>query len=393
MIERTATESPERHRLQSIDLMRGGVIVLMALDHARDFFSPFPYAPEDLTQASAGLFLTRWITHFCAPIFVILAGVGAGLSEVKIGGKRRLSLFLLTRGIWLIVLELSIVNIAWLSYWNGYGFVQVLWALGWSMILLAGLIHLPRTLQWFFAGAMIAGHNLLDGISASSFEAPFDVLWGLFHQQMWVPMGNAFGFSIVYPLIPWPAIMLFGYLIAPLFTLAEGERRRRLRWLGLALIGGFFVLRLLNLYGDPKPWQVSDRGALFTLLSVLDTTKYPVSLLFVAMTLGPALLMLGSLERVRGRLAGMILVFGRVPLFFYLIHFFVAHGMAILYSQARFGASGWWILRPSRWPPGYEPNLGVTYLAWLCLLLMLFPLCRWFEGVKARRSEWWLRYL
>lgn len=382
-----------RQRLDSVDLLRGLVIAIMALDHVRDFFAPFPHAPEDLSQASAALFLTRWITHFCAPVFVLLAGLGTGLAEARKGDKRGLSAFLLKRGLWLIVLELTLSNIAWLSYWNGYGFVQVLWVLGWSMIMLAGLIHLPRRAVWTGSIVLLVGHHLLDGISARELEAPFSYLFGLLHQPMWVPMGGSFGFSIIYPLLPWPAIMAIGYLLAPVFGREAHARRRSLFRIGLLATGLFVALRLLNVYGDPSPWQVNDRGVAFTLLSFLNTTKYPVSLLFALMTLGPALLLLPALERWRGRVAEVFLTFGRVPLFFYVLHFYVIHLMAATYSQLRYGTVGWWVFPPSRWPEGYTPNLAVAYIVWLLVVLLFIPLCRWFAGVKARRRDWWLRYL
>lgn len=380
-------------RLDSIDLLRGVVIVLMALDHARDFFSPFPYSPEDLSQASAALFWTRWVTHVCAPVFVLLAGLGAGLSALRRGSTEGLSAFLLSRGLWLIVLELTLSNLAWLSYFQGYGFVQVLWVLGWSMIMLAGLIHLPRPLLLIGSLLLIVGHHLLDGIAAREMAAPWSYLWGLLHEQMWIPMGGSFGFSVIYPLLPWPAVMALGYWMAPVLARSEADRRRQLTQWGLALTGAFVVLRLINVYGDPSPWQANERGPLFTVLSVLNTTKYPPSLLFLLMTLGPALILLPWLERWRGRAAEALLTFGRVPLFFYLPHFYLLHAMAALYSQLRYGAIEWWIRSPQSWPEAYVPDLGLTYLAWIVAVLLMLPACRWFAGVKSRRRDWWLRYL
>lgn len=387
------TADEQRQRLASIDLLRGIVVVVMALDHCRDFFSPFPFAPEDLSQASPALFLTRWVTHFCAPVFVLLAGLGTGLAEAKAGDKRGLSAFLFQRGVWLIVLEFTLSNIAWLSYWNGYGFVQVLWALGWSMILLAGLVHLPRPALWVGSLTLLVGHHLLDGIQARELEAPLSYVWGVLHQPMWVPMGGSFGFSIIYPLLPWPAIMVLGYLMAPVFGRPPEARRRLLIRVGLLTTAAFVVLRMVNVYGDPSPWQVQERGALFTGLSFLNTTKYPVSLLFTLMTIGPAVLALPWLERWRGRFADFFLTFGRVPLFFYLLHFFAIHLMAAIYSQVRYGATGWWVFGPNRWPEGYTPNLVVTYLGWFAVLALFVPLCRWFGAVKSRRREWWIRFL
>jgi len=390
-----SSQPATRGRLDSIDLLRGLVIVLMALDHARDFFGPGTHLPENLDQASAALFLTRWVTHFCAPVFVLLAGLGTALYAARPGRtKAEVSRFLWTRGLWLILLEVTISNLAWLSFVvSGYLFLQVIWVIGVSMILLALLVWLPRWAIATFALVSIAGHNLLDGVSPQDFEGFSRHLFGLLHARHWIPTGESFGIFIIYPLLPWPGVMALGYLLGPLFQWEQGARRKALVLLGGAATVSFVLLRWLNGYGDPSAWESQARGPLFTVLDFLNTTKYPPSLAFLLMTLGPALILLAFLENARGKLAGTLIVFGRVPLFFYLPHFYVLHLGAILWGQLRYGEVFWWLGNPSGFPPDYQQSLPLVYGAWILTVLLMLPLCRWFAGVKARRSEWWLRYL
>ncbi len=399
----TTTPKSRNHRIDSLDLLRGLVIVIMALDHVRDFFGPFPFQPEQLDQAPPMLFLTRWITHFCAPVFVLLAGTGSYLYGQR-QGLPALRRFLVTRGFWLIFLELTWMNLSWWSYPMGWGFVQVIWILGWSMVLLAGLVWLLEKgldERWLLTASLllVAGHNLLDGIRAQELARPLAYLWALLHQQAWLGVGDGFGFMVVYPLLPWPAVMALGYLLGRWFTapaaggLGAGERQRRLLVLGIGSTVAFVLLRAWNLYGDPSPWIADDRGPLFTLLSFLNTTKYPPSLLFLLMTLGPALWLLPHLEAFRGKTAQFLLVFGRVPLFFYLIHFVVIHLLAVGYSQLRYGEVYWWQQAPQNWPESYRPSLLLVYGVWLLVVALHYPLCKWFAGVKRRRRESWIRYL
>lgn len=385
--------TPSR-RLESIDLLRGLVIVLMALDHARTFFSPYPYQPENLEQASAALFLTRWLTHLCAPVFVFLAGTSAWLWRDARGASRaELAGFLVTRGLWLILLEVTVINLSWLHFvYGGYVFIQVIWVLGCAMLFLAALLWLPR---WAIAAvglAMVLGHNLADGVRASELGG-WALPWAVLHEQYWQPLGESFGLVVVYPLVPWLGVLALGYALGPVFRLPAGERRRQLTRLGLAVTAGFVVLRLVNLYGDPNPWEPSERGALITLLSFLNTTKYPASLLFLAMTLGPALWMLPRLEGLRDPLSRVLVTFGRVPLFFYLIHVPAIHLAAVVAWGLRFGGVGWWAQGPAAWPPGYEPRVALAWVVWLLATAALYPVCRWFAGVKRRRRSPLLSYL
>jgi uncharacterized membrane protein len=375
------TESA-RGRIASIDILRGLVIALMALDHARDFIGGGDFNPRDVTETA--LFLTRWITHLCAPTFVFLAGMSAFLYG---RGKTRgeLSRFLLTRGLWLILIEFTLVNFAWsfefaipLRLYAGVIFVT-----GASMLCLAALIFLPRAAIAAIAIVLIAGHNLFDGVRAEELGTGA-ALWHLLHDPGRIALGGGGTFYTLYTLIPWVGVMAAGYALGPVMTLAAEARRRTLLTLGSALLVGFVLLRATNLYGDPAPWQTQD-STVATLLAFLNCEKYPPSLLFLLMTLGPALLLLATFEHVRGRLAGWLSMFGEVPFFFYVIHLYVLHGAAVLAGYALNGTFD------------REPQLGASlpaiYAIWLAALLLLYPLCSWFARLKARQSGWWWRYL
>ncbi len=390
-------------RLASVDVLRGLVMVVMALDHVRDHLTNVPYAPEDLAQTSVPLFLTRWITHFCAPVFVLLAGTGAGLSEVRGKPRGELARFLWTRGLWLIVAELTIVRFGWafnLEYRTEV-WVQVIWVIGVSMILLAPMLWLPRWVVGAIGVVMIAGHNLLDGIGLDVVRQQVtlgnigqlptlagaslrDWAWATLHVQ-YPP--------IIYPLIPWPGVMFVGYALAPLFLLPAAARHRLLLALGLGATALFLLVRGLNIYGDPAPWSAQPRAA-FTVLSFLNTTKYPPSLSYLLMTLGPALALLVPLERLGGWLGRVLETIGRVPFFYYVVHLYLIHlvmlglGVAAGYPLGAFLHP--WFLKPA----GFGFGLGVVYAAWLAVVAALYPLCRWFAGVKARRRDLaWLSYL
>jgi uncharacterized membrane protein len=383
-------------RLDAVDLLRGLVMVIMALDHTRDFFheAALLYQPTDLTKTTPLLFFTRWITHFCAPTFVFLAGTGAFLSVSRGKTKRQLSRFLVTRGLWLILLELTVVRLSW-SPLTGLSFfvLQVIWVLGVSMIVLAGLIHLPVRLIAAIGLLMIATHNLLDRFTTQRFGS-FGWLWRLLHEQgLWQPTSGLFVF-VAYPLIPWIGVMAVGYAFGQLLSLDGARRRKVLLALGLSLTLAFVVLRATNLYGDPRAW-VSQPSPVYTLLSFLNTEKYPPSLLFLLMTLGPAIALLPLFEHARGALARFFITFGRVPLFFYLLHIPAIHLVALVSDLARYGRPVGDIALATQTPPpaGYGYSLAFVYLVWLGVVLALYPLCRWFAGAKRRRRATWLSYL
>ena len=380
-------------RLTSIDILRGLVIVVMGLDHTRDFFGVTSFAPEDPAQTTVAFFFTRWITHYCAPVFLFLTGIAAFLYGVKRGSRRDLTRFLLSRGMWLIAVEIVLINTSWQSYWAGFMFLQVIWAIGLSMIILAALIWVRP--GWILAIALVSilGHNLLDGIPKQAF-GDFSWWWLIFHQQGWIPTGpGRFGVFVIYPLLPWFGVMAAGYLLGPVFLKPADERRSILVRLGIGLTLAFFVLRFADFYGDPSSWQVQERGAAFTVLSFLNTTKYPPSLLFLLMTLGPAIWILPWLERWRGGTAKLLLVFGSVPFFYYVVHIPVLNLMAHGWNGYHYGFYGHLAYRANNPPAGYEANLVVVYGAWFLATFFLYFGCRWFSGVKKRHRTWWIRYL
>ena len=377
-----ATPTP-RPRLDAVDWLRGLVMTLMALDHARDFFSGARVDPLDVANTTPALFFTRWVTHFCAPVFVLLAGAGARLSR-----RPDISRFLLTRGLWLVLLELTIVRLGWFFNFD-YSFAvgQVIWAIGWSMVALAGLVRLPPALVPALGLVIIAGHNLLDG------REPAGALWSVLHtgQPILVPPGAMF--VPVYPLLPWIGVIAVGYGLGAVLARPPEARERWLIGAGATLIAGFVVLRATNLYGDAHSWAPQST-AFRTLLSFLDTTKYPPSLLYVMMTLGPALLVLALAERRLAAALPALVTFGRVPLFFYVLHIPLIHGLAVLAAFAGGGNAG--VLFTNTFlfarPEGYGFGLGVVYAVTGGVLLALHPACRWFAGVKARRRDPWLSY-
>ncbi len=395
-------EAP-RARIDSVDLLRGIVMVIMLLDHTRDFthWGVAQFDPTDLARTSPALFLTRWITHYCAPIFVFLAGTGAFLQLSRGKTKPDLSRFLWTRGLWLILLELTVVRFA-VMFNLDYSFIgamQVIWALGWSMIVLAALIHLPLKVVGGFGVAMMLLHNLLDPIQVPQWQGPgspvpdaLGKLWMVLHQQGAFPVA---GFPspvvyILYPLIPWIGVMAAGYAFGAIYQLDPERRKSILLRLGLGATAAFIALRALNIYGDPSRWSAQKSGV-FTVLSFLNVTKYPPSLSFLLMTLGPAFIALWWFERpIRNALARVFVTFGRVPLFFYVLQWYTAHLMGIgLHLAAGKPLSG----TQGAPPANFGFGLGVTYAAWIAGTLLLYPLCRWFAGVKARRKDWWLSYL
>jgi uncharacterized membrane protein len=379
-----------RPRFDSIDLLRGVVMVLMALDHTRDFFGGSAMNPRDVNDPA--LFLTRWVTHFCAPIFIFLAGISAFLYGSRGRSKRELSRFLVTRGVWLVLIELTVVIFGW-TFNLAFDFfvLQVIWAIGWSMIVLGCLIYLPRGILATLALAMIAGHNLLDGIGATRF-GDFRWLWLLLHEPGLmnpVPGVNVFA---VYPLVPWVGVMIAGYAFGPVMLYPERRRRSWLFGSGLLLVGLFVGMRAVNAYGDPAPWQAHE-GGVATLLSFINCEKYPPSLLYLAMTLGPALIALGVFERARGQVSEWLITFGRVPFLFYVAHIYLLHLVAVAAAIAMGDDLRWLFKDLSAKPADYGVSLPVVYALWLGILLLLYPLCRWFAMVKQRCNDWWLSYL
>lgn len=387
-------------RISSVDALRGFVMVIMALDHVRDFFhvGAMTFSPEDLSKTSPAIFLTRWITHICAPTFMFTTGIGAFFWASKRGRSTwDLSRYLMTRGLWLIALELTVLRLAFFfTLDSGPWLLTILWAIGASMIALSLLVHVP--VRWLapLSLLVIATHNLADPIAAKDLGG-WASAWNVLHQPGLVRVGGAV-FLVAYPLVPWILVMAAGYAFGQVLQLEDRRRQSVLIGWGLALTLLFIVLRALNLYGDPVPWSDSVPG--MTVLSFLRTTKYPPSLLFLLMTLGPALLILASLDRQRLKASHPLLIFGRVPLFFFLAHFWIAHALAFPFAWVKYGSVAF-LMKPmpnmggaaENYPAGFGYGLSTTYLAWLLVLAICYPLCRWFAGVKARRTDWWLSYL
>jgi uncharacterized membrane protein len=387
-------------RLTSIDAVRGAIMIIMALDHVRDYVysSASQFSPTDLTHTTAALFFTRWITHLCAPVFMLYAGTAAFLWARR-GGRttRELSQFLVTRGLWLIFLELTVVRFA--MFFNvRYDLVLlvVFWALGWSMIALAALVFLPYRVLLAVSLLMIACHNLLDGVKASMFGSA-GWLWNVLHQPGPLTAGGPV-VILGYPLIPWMGVMAAGYCLGRVFTLEPDARQAVLLRLGTLLTAAFVLLRAANVYGDPAPWS-QQPSVLFTGLSFLNCTKYPPSLLFLLMTLGPALLATGWLERFRIAARNPVVVFGRVPLFYFVLHLFVLHAVAAVLIWLAYGnANLFWNASPAAggpvraFPNGYGFNLWVVYAVWILVVALTYPACRWFAELKRRRRDWWLSY-
>src|SRR5215470_9515062 len=349
-----------RVRLDSIDLLRGLVMVLMALDHTRDFFAAGGPNPRDI--ADPALFLTRWVTHFCAPTFIFLAGVSAFLYGER--GRRigEVSWFLLTRGLWLILIEFTLMRLCWTFSLHADVFVmQVIWVTGASMVVLAGLVHLPRWAIATIGLAMIAGHNLADGIDAE--ELGYAAwLWKLLHEPGLIEVGPHARLFVLYVLVPWSGVMAAGYALGPVFRLDPARRRSFLLRTGAAVTAGFIVLRASNLYGDPAAWT--------------------------------ALILLALFERVHGALAGLVTTFGRVPFFFYVVHVAFIHALAVAFAWITVGDIGWTFgAFLSQKPASYGLGLPGVYVVWLCVLAALYPLCRAFAALKRRRREWWWSYL
>jgi uncharacterized membrane protein len=393
-----AVPTASARRIDSIDILRGLVMVIMAIDHSRDYFTNVRFDPLALKYTWTALFLTRWITHFCAPVFVFLAGTGAYLSLSRGKSKAEISRFLATRGVWLVALEMFVVDSAWLFNLellnNGAG---VIWAIGWSMIVLALLVWLPLSVIGAFGMLMVALHNAFDPVVPAQLGSAASV-WTILHEGGDVPF--RFGFLYVnYPLIPWIGVMAVGYAFGALVRRADEPLRGRLfARAGLIVTVAFIVLRSVNIYGDPRPWAAK-QSTLFTIFSFVNTHKYPPSLAYLLMTLGPALLVLALIERTRRRnLLTPLLVFGRVPLFFYVLHIPLLHAMAIGLQKFRGGDTTWMFGTPPApsvfTPPAdYGYGLPVVYLMWAIVIVLLYFPCRWFAGVKARRRDAWLSYL
>jgi uncharacterized membrane protein len=379
--DKATLDSGERTRIASVDILRGLVMVIMALDHTRDFFTNTGFNPRNITDPL--LFLTRWITHFCAPTFILLAGLSAFLY-----GRERsvaeLSRFLLVRGLWLILLDLTLIKFGWRFELDLYRLgAGVIFVIGASMVVLSVLILLPRWVIASLALLMIVGHNLLDSIRAEDLGNA-SWAWHVLHEPGLVPLGDSITLYILYPLIPWIGVMAGGYLLGPVMQLDNDKRQQILFGAGAAITVGFLIIRLINVYGDPAPWTPQETWV-STFLSILNCEKYPPSLLYLMMTLGPALMLLACFEQLRGPLASFLATFGRVPFFYYVVHIYLIHVLAVATAFAMTG-----VLTTT---PAMNFSLLGVYVVWLLVIVLLYPICRWFAELKENGSGWWWSYL
>jgi uncharacterized membrane protein len=380
-------------RVQSVDALRGLIMVIMALDHTRDFFhaDAMVFQPEDLTRTTAAIFFTRWITHFCAPVFMFTAGIGA-FFWLNRGGRTRLQLseFLLKRGLWLALLDLTVIRFA-MTFGKGLVILTPLWGLGWAMVMLAALIYIPTVPLAVLSVGVIALHNLLDQVNAAQFGSAAWV-WNCLH-QLGVFRVAGTPVLVSYTLVPWFAVMSAGYCFGKILVLEPARRRLWMLRIGAGLTIAFLVNRWINVYGDPVPWS---RG----ILSFLRCNKYPPSLDFLLMTLGPAILVLAWFDGREFSAKSPLLVFGRVPLFYFILHLYVLHCLAFPLAWLRYGHAEF-LTQPlpsmggaaATYPAHYGYSLLGVYAIWISVIAALYPACLWFARLKQRRHDWWLSYL
>lgn len=384
-----------KNRVLSIDILRGLVMILMALDHVRDFWSFTSFSPEDLDQTYGALFYSRWITHFCAPAFVFLSGVSAYLHMTAKGmEKKDLSKFLVTRGFWLILVEITWISFAWQLWTYNSFYLQVIWTIGISMICLAGLIHLPKKVILAISLIMIFGHNLLDGVEPETF-GDFYWLWNILHNQTYVttPALPIRGFLAGYPCIPWIGVMSLGYVMGQLFTQPMEQRHKNLLKIGGAAVLLFIVIRYTNIYGDTAQWASQERGFGFTVMSFLNTEKYPPSLLFLLMTLGPSLMLMPYMDKMTGKIGDFLQVYGKAPFFFYVLHLPLVHVSSYILYYLYYQTEGSSFRNHSSWAASYEPSLLRWYLMTAFFVLLFYYPCKWFGEYRRTHKQWWLSYL
>ena len=403
-----------RLRLDAVDFVRGLVMILMVLDHTRDWVHHGGIFSDPLDPATTTpiLYLTRWVTHLCAPTFVLLAGLGVGLRRIRGATAADNAWFLFTRGLWLVVMELVVMRVLiWFNVevWDFAAFLQVIWAIGVSMIVLAALARLPLPALGVIGGAIVLGHNLLDGIRVAPWfpgtpgppPSVGDILWMAVHQSGFYPLGGPNGPVVFdrYPVLPWFGLLCVGYVLAEVYRWESARRVRFLATSAVLMLTAFLVLRTFNIYGNPTHWAPQPT-AIQSAMVFMSVEKYPPSLAYVLVTLLPALTLLAALDgrTMAGGLAGAVVTFGRVPFFFYLLQWITSHLSGMIVTA---------ILGQSLWPyfqhlltlvttqpqPDFGGPLWAVYLCWFLSVLAMYPLCRWFAGVRARRRDWWLSYL
>ncbi len=390
----------EKQRISSIDTVRGLVMVVMALDHVRDFFhqASFGADPTNLQTTTPALFFTRWVTHYCAPIFVFLAGTSIFLNLQKKSYKE-LSAFLLTRGLWLLVLEFVVVRFGILfNFYYDVIIFQVIWVIGASMVCMSALIYLSYNAIVITGFVIVFGHNIFDAFPLQQ-GSPWMGVWTVFRQSGFYPVNENVALFVPYPLLPWLGIMMVGFGLGKLYVATfDPERRRKLLLLfGFSAIVLFIILRCINVYGDPAPWSIQKNG-LFSFMSFINVTKYPVSLLYALMTLGPMLIFLSLAERINIPAIRPLFVFGRVPMFYYILHFYLIHALSIIFFMIKTGKS--WSEIDFHFNRSFGGitaeggySLPVTYLVWISVVVFLYPFCKWYNQYKSSHRDWWLSYI
>ncbi|RAW01268.1 DUF1624 domain-containing protein [Pseudochryseolinea flava] len=379
------TSAKQRMRVNAIDMLRGLVMVIMALDHVREFYSTTPFRPEDVSQTSVLLFGTRWITHLCAPTFVFLSGVSAYLSSRHKSPKESKH-FLIKRGLWLIFVEIAVI-----SFLFQYGYqliiLEVIWAIGWSMIFLSFLSRLPRKVILAIALTIIIGQHLIPNVPIT----PATFLPAIFlHTPFTINAGVTI--LMAYPILPWMAVMLCGFFVGKWFT--EDGLSKRLTFTGIVLLIIFIIIRATNVYGDPLEWSTQPRGEVFTFLSFINVNKYPPSMLFISSTLGIALILLGRLDKIKSPIIEKLIVYGKVPLFYFILHLFLISASAYLWSYFQFGHFiNFSFVPPDQWPQAYSPSLLRTYLVWFLIVAALYFPCKWYGALKEHNKKWWMSYV
>lgn len=396
--------APTPTRVTSVDALRGFVMVVMALDHTREFFTNWAGNPLDPQHTTLMLYLTRWLTHLCAPVFVFLAGTSIFLQRRR-KTERRLAKLLLTRGLWLIVVELTLVQFVFNFNWQwDVQLLEVIWAIGASMMIMAALIHLSVRWNLIIGALLIFGHNALDGVAVASFGR-LGWLWHLLHVPGLVtgPPTSPPIIVVAYPLLPWVGVMALGYAFG---SVALKERGRRIRFelcAGATMLAAFVLLRWSNIYGDPDRWAVQANWWR-TLLSFFNVQKYPPSLLFLLATLGISALVTVAIESAEGRAAfrrtrSVLEVYGRVPFFYFLLHIALIHLLALVFTGASGGDWRWWLTEfpnggvLAGHPPGYGYGVGFVWCVWVFVVALCYPACKWYAGVKARSRNPLLSYL
>lgn len=396
----TIAQPKPKQRIQSIDMLRGAVMLIMALDHVRDFFHPAAFTddPTNLATTTPALFFTRWITHFCAPVFVFLSGSSAFLAGQR-KTKTELSLFLIKRGFWLVFAEIAIITLAW-TFNPLYNVIilQVIWAIGWSMVILGLLVRISTTAILIVGCLLVFGHNILDYIKIPQEGAASVIMNVLLTTPFkFYPVTPTRLIVDIYAILPWSGLMMLGYIFGRLYRTGfdAGKRRKILMQLGFAIIIFFIALRFMNVYGNPVPWSHQKDG-LFTFFSFINATKYPVSLLYSCMTLGPAIVALALLERVQNKLTGILRMYGRVPFFYYVCHFFLIHTICmILFFASGYGAKD---IVDARTPFLFRPlnfgfDLWVIYAIWIFVIVILYWPCKRFDNYRRTHHQWWLSYV